>query len=124
MSAPVRTDPAGPMVDDAVPMPDEEEDYVYVRFPDGWRAIRRSDVERREIDEEDRPRTARQRKPEPEPEPEEEFYVHLADGSVERVAESDLPGGAGTNAMHGHWERDSKVYLIIGVYPVETTAKN
>ena len=55
--------------------------------------------------------------------PDAEFYVHLADGSVERVKESDLPAGAGTNAMMGYWQRDKKVYHVIGVYPVEDIAK-
>jgi len=66
--------------------------------------------------------TAKQRKPEPEPEPDEtEWYVHLADGTVERVAESDLPAHSGAQDPHGFWETDGKVLQVIGVYPVETT---
>lgn len=49
-----------------------------------------------------------------------EVYVHLANGDVERAHESDLPGAAGTNALHGYWEKDGSVHHVIGVYPVET----
>lgn len=55
-----------------------------------------------------------------EPEEDPEQYVHLADGSIERLRLSQVPGFAGTNAPNGHFERDGKSFLIIGVYPVET----
>ncbi len=54
---------------------------------------------------------------EPEPEKETEFYVHLADGSVEKVALSKVPSMSGTNAPYGHWEKDGNTLLVIGVYP-------
>lgn len=55
-----------------------------------------------------------------EPEVEPEVYLHLADGSVERVKESEIPPHAGTNASLGHFKRDGFVYVVTGVYPVET----
>jgi hypothetical protein len=58
-----------------------------------------------------------------EPQEEPEFYVHLANGDVERVAESDLPGNAGHGAAHGFWEKDNAVHYVTGVYPVETEVK-
>jgi hypothetical protein len=57
-----------------------------------------------------------------EPEPETEYYVWLADGSVVRVKETDLPGHAGTNALHGFFKRDGFNFVIVGVYPVESKA--
>lgn len=57
------------------------------------------------------------------PEPEEHFYVHLANGEVRRVKQSDIPRPAGTNAPHGVWQESGKVYVITGVYPVETIVK-
>ena len=51
---------------------------------------------------------------------EQQYYVHLSDGSVVRVKNSDLPiRSNGTNAVYGHWQRENKVYEVIGVYPVE-----
>lgn len=55
-----------------------------------------------------------------EPEGEAEFYVHLADGSVERVLASEVPSHAGTNALHGYFKRGNSVYVVTGVFPVET----
>lgn len=55
--------------------------------------------------------------------PEPQYYVWLANGDVKRVKESDLPTPAGTNAVFGHWQEGSKVYTIIGVYPVEDVVK-
>lgn len=49
-----------------------------------------------------------------------EYYVHLCDGSVERVKETEVPEIAGSNAPHGYYVRDGKAYLVTGVYPVET----
>jgi len=54
---------------------------------------------------------------------EPQFYVHLSDGSVMRCKGDDLPLGSGTNAPNGHWQRGNKVYLVIGVYPVEDTVE-
>lgn len=66
-------------------------------------------------------------KPAPKPVVEEEqtpqSYIWLADGSVERVEDADLPGRAGSNAEWGHWEKDGKVHTIVGVYPVEYEIK-
>lgn len=73
------------------------------------------------------PRTAKQSgavRTATEPEREAEYYVHLADGSVERVAESDLPTAAGADALNGYWQRDGKVYLVIAIHPTETTVKD
>lgn len=51
------------------------------------------------------------------------FYVWLANGDKLRVKQSDLPPAAGTNAQYGYWRTDDKVFLIVGVYPVETIVK-
>jgi hypothetical protein len=57
-----------------------------------------------------------------EPEAEAEYYLWLADGSVERVKESEVPGHAGTNALHGYFKRDGSNFVIVGVYPTESKA--
>lgn len=108
-----------PSADTAPPAPASE--YEFVRMPDGSvQAVAKSDIH--QIDE---IATATQNitaTPEA-PKVEAHFYVWLADGSVERVKESDLPTTAGTNAVNGHWQREDKVYLIVGVYPVEDIVK-
>lgn len=55
-----------------------------------------------------------------QPESDVEVYAWLANGDVVRVKQSDLPGTAGTNALHGHYEKDGKTYQIVAVYPVES----
>jgi len=44
-------------------------------------------------------------------------YVWLADGSVLRVKNDDLPQPGHQHL--GHWQRGDKVYQIVGIYPVE-----
>lgn len=57
-----------------------------------------------------------------EPDVVPQSYVWLADGSVVRCNDEDLPlGNSGTVAPNGHWEKDGKVLQIVGVYPVEIT---
>jgi len=55
------------------------------------------------------------------PDPDEgvvnQSYVWLADGSVLRVENEDLPPGG--HQSLGHWQRGDKVYQVVGVYPVE-----
>jgi hypothetical protein len=98
------------------------EEYVYVRNDDGtFDRVRRSDIEpstldRAELSKQDRKVTGLDEK-------EPEWYVHLSNGDVERVAESDLPGHEGTNAQQGHWVKDGHAFLVIGVYPVENEVK-
>lgn len=46
-------------------------------------------------------------------------YVWLADGSVLRVNNEDLPGASGAQDAFGHWQRGNKVYSIVAVHPVE-----
>jgi hypothetical protein len=53
-----------------------------------------------------------------------QYYVHLANGTVLRVDEEDLPARSGSNAHFGHWQTGNKVYQVIGVYPVEDTVKD
>lgn len=65
-----------------------------------------------EVSKQDKP-TA----PDPEQGVVNQSYVWLADGSVLRVENDDLPQG-GHQTM-GHWQRGDKVYQIVGVYPVE-----
>ena len=98
-------------------MSDNPDDYEYVRLPNGMiHAVRKDSI--RDVHETSTQDTV---VTEQKAKEEDHFYVHLADGSVERVKESDLPTPAGTNAMNGHWQRDGKVYQVIGVYPVEDT---
>jgi hypothetical protein len=99
----------------AAPETPVEDDFIFVQMPDGKvRAVRKADVQAiNAIDNADGTQN----------EPEGEFYLWLADGSTERVKESKIPGFAGTNAPHGHFERDGKSYQIVGVYPVETDLK-
>lgn len=54
---------------------------------------------------------------------EPQSYVHLADGTVLRVLDKDIPVGAGTGSPYGFWQRENKVYHVIGVYPVETVVE-
>jgi hypothetical protein len=54
---------------------------------------------------------------------EPQVYVHLADGSVIRCKEKDLPEGSTAESPSGHWQRGNKVYLVVAVYPVEVTVK-
>lgn len=63
-------------------------------------------------------------KPDNPPPPEEnvpdsatQSYVWLADGSVLRVMNEDLPQGG--HQTLGHWQRGDKVFLIVAIYPVE-----
>jgi hypothetical protein len=51
-------------------------------------------------------------------------YVHLADGSVLRVNNEDLPGASGTFNPLGHWQRGNKVYEIVGIYDVESVVED
>jgi len=94
------------------------DDYEYVRIGGKVRAIPKNVVQ-------DEPETATQNIPATQmvAVKDPHFYVHLADGNVIRVKESDLPAAAGTNAAFGHWQIDAKVFQIIGVYPVEDIVK-
>lgn len=51
-------------------------------------------------------------------------YVHLADGSVLRVFNEDLPGSSGAQNPFGHWQRENKVFEVIGIYPVESVVED
>jgi hypothetical protein len=53
----------------------------------------------------------------------EQSYVWLVNGEVLLCDNADLPGHAGLGAELGYWEKDGKVYGIVGVYPAETTIK-
>ena len=44
-------------------------------------------------------------------------YVWLADGTVLRVKNEDLPQGG--HLTMGHWQRGDKVFQIVAIYPVE-----
>jgi hypothetical protein len=51
-------------------------------------------------------------------------YVHLADGTVLRVDDEDIPDGGGNlGAPHGFWQRGNKVYQVIGVFPAESVVE-
>ena len=49
----------------------------------------------------------------------DEFYVHLANGDVDRVKRKELPPNAGASHPNGFLTKDRKVHEVIGVYPVE-----
>lgn len=51
-------------------------------------------------------------------------YVWLANGDVVRAFDEDLPGSAGGQNPHGHWQVGNKVYNIVAVHPVETEVKD
>lgn len=64
------------------------------------------------------------------PEPKEQkdtrpqSYVHLANGTVMRCYDEDLPTASGTNAPQGFWRDGNKLFQVIGVYPVETEVED
>ena len=64
----------------------------------------------------------------PEPKVQEEIkpqsYVWLADGSVLRVNDEDLPGASGAANPHGHWQTGNKVFEIVGIYPTESVVED
>lgn len=60
---------------------------------------------------------------EDKPEQVPQSYVWLADGSVLRVNDEDLPGASGAQNPFGHWQRGNKVYEVVGVYPAESTVE-
>lgn len=94
------------------------DEFVFVQMPDGSvRAVLKSDVQVPSTSTQDSPAPTMVEKVE------EHFYVHLANGDVIRVKESDLPVGSGTNAPLGHWQRGKSVFLVTGVYPVESTVE-
>lgn len=106
--------PAG--TESVVSTQDASDEYIFVEDATGKvHAVKRSQVQKTSV--QDSPPVVQEVKVEAE------FYVWLADMSVERVKESDLPGGHGTNAPEGHWQRGNKVYNVVGVYPVETTVE-
>lgn len=90
-------------------------DWVFVRMPDGSVApIHKSQIQDAGAFANSGP------KPAVMPEKEAEFYLHLANGDVVRVKESERPATSGTNAPFGHYSKDDKTYLVIGCYEVET----
>lgn len=96
------------------PTQDASDEYIFVEDATGKvHAVKRSQVQKTSV--QDSPPVIEEVKVE------NEYYVWLADGSKERVKENDLPGGHGTNAPLGHWQRGNKVYNVVGVYPVEVT---
>jgi len=50
-------------------------------------------------------------------------YVWLADGSVVRAFNEDLPAGGGTGTPHGFWQRGNKVYQVVAVYETESVVE-
>jgi len=52
---------------------------------------------------------------------EAQYYVWLSNGSVKRVAASDVQS---ISAPYGHWQSGNKVYQIVAVYAVEDTVKD
>jgi hypothetical protein len=96
-------------------------DYTFVRMPDGTvqAVLTSAIVDATHGDGLVATAVSDAPKPSTAPKPEAQFYVWLANGEVVRVKESDLPMVGGTNAVFGHWQVGNKVYLVIGVYPVE-----
>lgn len=100
---------------DVLPIPEQ---FVFVQMPDGSvRAVSKSEIQVPSTSTQDSPTPTMVEKVE------EHFYVHLANGDVIRVKESDLPVGSGTNAPLGHWQRGKSVFLVTGIYPVESTVE-
>lgn len=94
--------------------PAEAEDFEFVRMPDGTvRAVHKSAVHETETQDLPDPTTLVVE--------ERHYYVHLGNGDVIRVKESDLPQTAGQDAPNGYWTRGGAAHYVIGVYPVETT---
>lgn len=109
-ATPVEPEPTAVAQGDAS---EDDDEYEYFRMPNGrLRAVRKLDIQDMNATDVENPNV-----------PQEEFYLHLADGSVERVKNSELPGHAGSNAVHGFYVRENKTYQIVGVYPVETEVK-
>lgn len=94
-----------------------EEPTVLVKGPKGWERIPQSDFDAA-IDAQNE-RMNRVSAP-AKPRPESEVYVHLANGEVKKVKESQVPSPAGSNAMNGYFVENGKAHHVIGVYPVET----
>lgn len=90
-------------------------DYVFVRFPDGaLRAVPKAEILATNG------MGGFESVAAPVDDSREEFYVHLADGSTERVKRRDVPTPSGTNAPNGYFIREGNAYLVTGVFPVET----
>lgn len=106
VSLPDQNAPSGP-----VPSDDE---YVIVKTRDGFEKMSRADFDAAISAQNTTPSAAPDK-----PAEEEEFYVHLANGDVERVKRSELPGPAGTNAVYGYLIKDDAAHHIVGVYPAE-----
>lgn len=88
------------------------EGYTFVRMPDGTvQAV--SDADIKSFSAYEKPKSF-------VPDANPDVYLHLADGSVERVKTSEAPLSAGTTAPNGFYIRDGKAYQVTGVYPVET----
>lgn len=105
-----------PQVTDPESSASDDDDYEFIRMPNGKvRAVPKSEIQ-------DAPETSTQDAEVTVSQPKvvQHYYVHLADGSVERVKEDDLPTPAGTNAVMGYWQRDKKLYVVVGIYPVES----
>lgn len=60
-------------------------------------------------------------RPEDKEEDKPQSYVWLANGTVKRCNNEDLPATGG--ADFGHWNESGKVHTIVAVYPVEETVK-
>lgn len=77
----------------------------------------RENVAPTEVSKQDLPEQKEQQEVKPQ------SYVHLADGTVLRVNDEDLPVASGTNNTNGYWQKGNKVFHVIGVYPVEITVE-
>src|SRR3954469_9739007 len=57
-----------------------------------------------------------QDKPQPKEDPNAtpQSYVWLVYGEVLRVNDEDLPGASGAANPHGHWQRENKVFEVVG----------
>jgi hypothetical protein len=113
--------PEPPNLDENKPETVSSDDYDFVRMPDGTvRAVRKSDI----TDVSELPLTSRSEAPRTAvvEKPVQHFYVWLANGDIERVAEEDLPTGSGTNAPQGFWQKNGKVLMVVGIHPIEDSA--
>lgn len=77
--------------------------------------VSREEVAPTEISKPDRPAKVEEEDDKPQ------SYVWLANGTVKRCYNEDLPQNGGLDL--GHWDEGSSVHQIVFVFPVEETVK-
>lgn len=108
--------PQPPVAEAQPPEEVDDDEYTYIKTDTGYERVKTSWLEDR-IRNQRGPGNA-QNAP-VAPEEEREYWVHLANGDTVTLKDSDLPGHAGSNALHGFHtpEGEDNAVQIIGVYP-------